>query len=98
MPVMVPVRYASRIAVPKFVRAAAATRTLPAVASRIPVNPTAAENSAPIRNATPRPTAMVCNSPALCMPGPALHGHFAATMTTVSRTMSTPTTRNCRRR
>ena len=98
MPVMVPVRYASRIALPKFVRAAAATRTLPAVASRMPVNPTAAEKSAPIRNAIPRPTAMVSSSAVVCIPRSALQGHFDAMMTPVRMTISTPTTVNCRRK
>jgi hypothetical protein len=107
MPVMVPVLYAIRMASPKLAlvspsgrraRAAAATRRLPAVASRMPVNPTAAENSAPIRNATPRPIAIVRSSATECMPGSAAHGHLAATITPVSSTMSTPTTVNWRRR
>jgi hypothetical protein len=78
--------------------AAAATRRLPAVASRIPVKPTAAEKSAPMKNAKPRPSATTCICPAEGWPGDNVHGHLLATITTVRTTMRIPTTVNCLRR
>ena len=57
IPVIVPVRYPSMSALPNPTGAAAATRKLPVVASRIPTNPTVAEKTAPIANAHARPNA-----------------------------------------
>ena len=76
-------------------RAAAATRRLPVVASRIPKNPTLAEKTEPNRNAIPRDVAIAFRSPAAFSP---YHGHFVRTMRTVRKTSRMPTVVNWRRK